>query len=31
MRVATYKRRAATVEPVNGQLKDRTRLRRFAR
>ncbi len=28
---ATYKRRAATVEPVNGQLKDRTRLRRFAR
>jgi hypothetical protein len=28
---ATYKRRAATVEPVNGQLKDRIRLRRFAR
>ncbi|WP_404820447.1 transposase [Streptomyces malaysiensis] len=28
---ATYKRRAATVEPINGQLKDRTRLRRFAR
>ncbi|MFB9840023.1 transposase [Actinoallomurus acaciae] len=26
-----YKRRAATVEPVNGHLKDRTALRRFAR
>ncbi|MFC9331647.1 transposase [Kitasatospora sp. NPDC057015] len=26
-----YKRRAATVEPVNGHLKDRTGLRRFAR
>ena len=28
---ALYKRRAATVEPVNGHLKDRTALRRFAR
>jgi hypothetical protein len=28
---ALYKRRAATVEPVNGHLKDRTSLRRFAR
>jgi hypothetical protein len=28
---AIYKRRAATVEPVNGHLKDRTALRRFAR
>ncbi|MEU4098867.1 transposase [Streptomyces sp. NPDC026673] len=28
---AIYKRRAATVEPVNGQLKERTRLRRFPR
>lgn len=28
---ALYKRRGATVEPVNGHLKDRTRLRRFAR
>jgi hypothetical protein len=26
-----YKRRAATVEPVNGHLKDRTGLRRFSR
>lgn len=26
-----YKRRSATVEPVNGHLKDRTALRRFAR
>lgn len=29
--VALYKRRSATVEPVNGHLKDRTALRRFAR
>lgn len=28
--IATYKRRAATVEPVNGHLKDRIGLRRFA-
>jgi DDE family transposase len=28
---AVYKRRSATVEPVNGHLKDRTQLRRFAR
>ncbi|MFD0884686.1 transposase [Streptosporangium algeriense] len=28
---ALYKRRGATVEPVNGHLKDRTALRRFAR
>jgi hypothetical protein len=28
---AVYKRRAATVEPVNGHLKDRTGLRRFSR
>lgn len=28
---ALYKRRSATVEPVNGHLKDRTALRRFAR
>lgn len=28
---ARYKRRAATVEPVIGHLKDQTRLRRFAR
>lgn len=27
---ALYKRRSATVEPVNGHLKDRTALRRFA-
>ncbi len=26
-----YKRRAATVEPVNGHLKDQTGLRRFSR
>ena len=29
--IATYRRRAATVEPVNGHLKDRIGLRRFAR
>jgi transposase len=28
--IATYKRRAATVEPVNGHLKDRIGLRRFS-
>jgi len=28
---ALYKRRSATVEPVNGHLKDRTAMRRFAR
>jgi hypothetical protein len=28
---ALYKRRAATVEPVNGHLKERIALRRFAR
>ena len=28
--IATYQRRAATVEPVNGHLKDRIGLRRFA-
>jgi hypothetical protein len=28
---ALYKRRSATIEPVNGHLKDRTALRRFAR
>lgn len=28
--IATYKRRAATVEPVNGHLKDRVGLRRFS-
>ena len=28
---ALYRRRSATVEPVNGHLKDRTALRRFAR
>ena len=28
---ALYKRRAAIVEPINGHLKDRTGLRRFAR
>ncbi|MEV3987252.1 transposase [Nonomuraea sp. NPDC049758] len=28
---ALYKRRGATIEPVNGHLKDRTGLRRFAR
>ena len=29
--IATYRRRGATVEPVNGHLKDRIGLRRFAR
>ena len=29
--IATYRRRGATVEPVNGHLKDRIRLRQFAR
>lgn len=29
--LASYRRRAATVEPVNGHLKDRRGLRRFAR
>ena len=28
---ALYTRRSATIEPVNGHLKDRTALRRFAR